>query len=241
MHRSYQSVTPCQNKLLQSRWDKQYYEAHRRKVASAGPTVDTKAPRTFLHLHLKLKKLQLEGERLATIERDNRILLEKMAYIMRTEGRINNKNDYEYKSLNRGLRERAHLRIAQENQGVLKRIMLGQAQYDHFKWHQDWEENQRYIDLISHYPREWWLMTEEGRRKYGEKRQIQTRQSERQQTPASSQRNTQSQKSTRKQKDKPDKEKLNKEKSEKEKREKSNAKTKETKKEVEVEVEVEVE
>ena len=41
--------------------------------------------------------LQLEEERLATIERDNRILLEKMSFIMRTSGRIDNKNDYEYK------------------------------------------------------------------------------------------------------------------------------------------------
>ena len=40
---------------------------------------------------------QLEEERLATIERDNRILLEKMSYVMRTQGRVDNKNDYEYK------------------------------------------------------------------------------------------------------------------------------------------------
>ena len=103
--------------------------------------VDTRPPRTYMHLHLKLKKLQviqqfvnfckihcnssdkkeenkvdistaiplemfaifiilfvqLEEERLATIERDNRILLEKMSYIMRTRGRIDNRNDYEYK------------------------------------------------------------------------------------------------------------------------------------------------
>ena len=41
--------------------------------------------------------LQLEEERLATIERDNRILLEKMAFIMRTTGRIDNFNNYEAK------------------------------------------------------------------------------------------------------------------------------------------------
>lgn len=38
-----------------------------------------------MHLHLKLKKLQMEEERLATVERDNRILMEKMSYIMRTK------------------------------------------------------------------------------------------------------------------------------------------------------------
>lgn len=40
---------------------------------------------------------QLEEERLATIERDNRILLEKMSYIMRTRGRVDNRNNYEYR------------------------------------------------------------------------------------------------------------------------------------------------
>ena len=36
----------------------------------------------------------MEEERLATVERDNRILMEKMSYIMRTRGRVDNKNDY---------------------------------------------------------------------------------------------------------------------------------------------------
>jgi hypothetical protein len=59
--------------------------------------IDSRPPLTFMHLHLKLKKLQLEEERLATIERDNRILLEKMSTIMRTKGRIDNKNDVTFK------------------------------------------------------------------------------------------------------------------------------------------------
>ncbi len=41
--------------------------------------------------------MQLEEERSATVERDNRILLEKMSNIMRTTGRIDNRNDYEAK------------------------------------------------------------------------------------------------------------------------------------------------
>ncbi len=39
----------------------------------------------------------MEEERTATIERDNRILLEKMSHIMRTTGSVNNRNDYEPK------------------------------------------------------------------------------------------------------------------------------------------------
>ena len=67
------------------------------QVRSAKPMVDTRAPQTYVHMHLKLKKLQLEEERMSTIERDNRILLEKMSLIMRTRGRVENRNDYEYR------------------------------------------------------------------------------------------------------------------------------------------------
>ncbi|KAF6022561.1 hypothetical protein EB796_019132 [Bugula neritina] len=59
MHRSYQNILPTHNKLLQSKWDNTYYNEHRRKVRDATPMVDTRAPQTYMHLHLKLKKLQV--------------------------------------------------------------------------------------------------------------------------------------------------------------------------------------
>lgn len=157
MYRSYQSILPTHNKLLQKRWDNTYYTEHRRKVRDVQPMVDTKAPPTYMHLHLKLKKLQLEEERLATIERDNRILLEKMSYIMRTKGRVDNRNNYEYKSLNREKRQRELLRVTKENQAILYRINMRRPEYSHQKWQDDWEENQKFMDNISHYPSEWWV------------------------------------------------------------------------------------
>lgn len=59
---------------------------------------------------------QVEEERLATIERDNRILLEKMSFVMRTRGRVDNRNDHEPKSLNKTKRQRELLRVTHENQ-----------------------------------------------------------------------------------------------------------------------------
>ncbi|ELU11740.1 hypothetical protein CAPTEDRAFT_112681 [Capitella teleta] len=156
MHKCYQPITPSANKLLQKRWDDNYFNEHRRKVANASSQVDTRPPRTYIHLHLKLKKLQLEEERLATIERDNRILLEKMAYIMRTKGRVDNKNGYEYKSLNREKRMRELLRVTQENQDILRRITAKKPVYSHQKWENDWVGNQQFMDNISSYPKEWW-------------------------------------------------------------------------------------
>lgn len=161
MFRSYQAILPTHNKLLQMRWDQTYYKEHRRLVREAAPMVDTKAPATYMHLHLKLKKLQLEEERLATIERDNRILLEKMSYIMRTRGRVDNRNNYEYKSLNREKRQRELLRVTKENQAILLRVMARKPEYSAHKWQREWEDNQQFIDNISHFPKDWWTLTKQ--------------------------------------------------------------------------------
>ena len=59
--------------------------------------IDNKPPETYMHLHLKLKKMQMEEERLATVQRDNRILLEKMAHIMTAKGRMDNRNNYQHR------------------------------------------------------------------------------------------------------------------------------------------------
>ncbi|XP_048712264.1 uncharacterized protein CFAP97D2 isoform X3 [Lepidochelys kempii] len=92
MHRAYQPSLPCGNKYLQQKWDKTNYEEHKKRIQTAKPVVDTTTPLTYGHLHLKLKKLKLEKERLSVIERDNHLLLEKISCIMRTKGRIDNKN-----------------------------------------------------------------------------------------------------------------------------------------------------
>ncbi|CAC5413272.1 unnamed protein product [Mytilus coruscus] len=161
MHRSYNSILPTHNRLLQKKWDDTYYNEHRQKVYTAKPMVDTRAPPTYMHLHLKLKKLQLEEERLATIERDNRILLEKMSYIMRTRGRVDNRNNYEYRSLNREKRQRELLRLTRENQSILGRITQRKPEYSADSWARQWEDDQKFMDNISHFPKNWWLMKEE--------------------------------------------------------------------------------
>lgn len=55
------------------------------QVLTSQAVIDNRPPHTYMHIHLKLKKLQVEEERLAVVERDNRILLEKMSWIMRTK------------------------------------------------------------------------------------------------------------------------------------------------------------
>ncbi|EPY86952.1 cell division cycle 16-like protein [Camelus ferus] len=91
------SQTPCHltpprtGERQQRTWEKAYQD-HRRKVQEAQPLVDTRAPLTLGHLHLKLKKLKLEEGRLSVIDRDNRLLLEKVSCIMRTRGQASSRS-----------------------------------------------------------------------------------------------------------------------------------------------------
>ncbi|XP_063951840.1 sperm axonemal maintenance protein CFAP97D1-like [Lytechinus pictus] len=152
MHRAYQPITPANNKLLKKRWDERRFDTHRQKVQNAKPVIDDKPPKTYVHLHLKLKKMQMEEERLTIIERDNRILLEKMCLIMLTRGNVDNKNFYDCKSLNRMARQRELLRVTHENQAIMRRILSKQATYSHHQWEDEWTLNKMYMKNIAKYP-----------------------------------------------------------------------------------------
>jgi len=165
MHRSYQPILPSHNKLLQKRWDNTYYDVHRSRVKSAKPIVDTKPPQTYIHMHLKLKKLQLEEERMSTIERDNRLLLEKMSQIIRTKGRVDNRNYYKYKSLNYEKRQRELLRVTRENQQILSRITVKEPEYSHIRLEREWRKQEELMDNIARYPKNWWKQVEKQRKK----------------------------------------------------------------------------
>ena len=156
MHRAYQPVTPTNNIFLKQRWDQEVFKAHRKKVLAAKSVIDNYPPKTHMHLHIKLKKLQHEAERLATIERDNRILLEKMAYIMRTASSVDHrKHDYASKTLNKSKRQRELLRITHENLAILKRITTKAPHYNHKQWLVEWQMNQQYLMNVSKYPHPW--------------------------------------------------------------------------------------
>ncbi|XP_037663555.1 uncharacterized protein CFAP97D2 isoform X2 [Choloepus didactylus] len=154
MHRASQLTFACGSQYLQQKWNKAYQD-HREKVQNARPLVDTHAPPMFRHLHLKLKKLKLEEERLSIIDRDNRLLLEKMSYIMRTKGHTDNRNDYKHRSLNREKREQELCRVQKENRIILERITSSKPWYQAQKWCDDWERIERYRDAIAKYPRRW--------------------------------------------------------------------------------------
>ncbi|XP_034763510.2 sperm axonemal maintenance protein CFAP97D1-like, partial [Acipenser ruthenus] len=133
-HCAYQPTVPASNKYLQKKWDQSRYEEHRRKVVKARPVVDTKGFQTPAHLHLKLKKLQLEEERLATIERDNHILSSKLSDIMRSKGLVDHRNSYPERSLNAEKRRQQLQEVNRVNQGILERITIQESEYRRQRW-----------------------------------------------------------------------------------------------------------
>ncbi|XP_015200937.1 sperm axonemal maintenance protein CFAP97D1-like isoform X2 [Lepisosteus oculatus] len=132
--------TPGHFTNMRRKLDHRYYEAHKQRVENVKPVVDNKAPRTYLHFHLKMKKIQMEQERLATVERNNRILLEKMACIKSTTGCVDNWNNYQPKSLNIGKRNQELVKITLDNQAILNRINATKSIYNHQKWLADYKD-----------------------------------------------------------------------------------------------------
>ena len=58
--------------------------------------------------------------------------------------------------MNKEKRMRELLRVAKENNEILKRILQRKPEYSHEVWEREWEENQRFMDSIAQYPRDWW-------------------------------------------------------------------------------------
>lgn len=82
---------PVDNRICYERWVEKNQKEHRHRVKYMKfvrtPALDNTTPSTMgmPHLQLKQKKAQLEEERFAQIERENRVLLEKMSKIMRQD------------------------------------------------------------------------------------------------------------------------------------------------------------
>ncbi|XP_054476502.1 uncharacterized protein CFAP97D2 [Anoplopoma fimbria] len=153
MHRSYQPLKPVTNRYLQQRWDHDQYENHRRKVSSALPVVDNKGMRTPAHVQLKLKKLQLQDERLSVIDRDNRLLASKLADIVCSKGLVDHRNQYHLRSLNADKRREELLLVGRQNQAIYQRITSRQSEYRRQLWLDDWETTEHRRDDISRFPR----------------------------------------------------------------------------------------
>ncbi|KAM8785180.1 uncharacterized protein CFAP97D2 isoform 2-T2 [Rhynchonycteris naso] len=150
-------MLPCRSECLHSAWEKAYQD-HRKKVRDAQPLVDSRAPLCLSRLHLNLKKLKLEEQRLCTIARDNRLLLEKVSCIMRSRAQTDSRNNYTHKSPDRGKREQNLHKIQRksnvsqrESKTILGRITNSEPLYRAQKW-RDWKTTDKPWLAFMKYP-----------------------------------------------------------------------------------------
>ncbi|XP_012938085.1 titin homolog [Aplysia californica] len=125
------------------------YRLHKEKVGGVRSRVDNSPPRQYPHLNLRLKQLELQEQRNATIDRENKLLLRKMQEIMEARETTSNqkgKKEREIKSLNNEQREREHNKIMSENIGIARRIERTRPMYRVDKWEADYKHKQYLMD-----------------------------------------------------------------------------------------------
>lgn len=118
------------------------------------PLVDTTKPSVMGYDHLRnnLKREQMLEERYSEIDRENRILLQKMSDIMRHPTFSLPRSPSGPVSLNRDYRKGELVRITQENQAILRRIQRAQPMYNHIEWDEAHKRNTSYLRNSSEYP-----------------------------------------------------------------------------------------
>lgn len=128
-------VVPSSNKLVSARWEDKCREIHLQKLKSMKPAIDNVPPKEYPHLTNNKKRLQLQEDRMAEMERQNGILLNKLYRIQtRSKGdetmlkdgsRALNPGEAcrnRVHSLNSTARKQELERIAVENVAILRRI-----------------------------------------------------------------------------------------------------------------------
>ena len=140
---------PTLNKHTDKRYVERCQDIHARKLNSIKSHIDTSAPPRRNHLRKNLKKEQMMEERFAKIERENRILLEKMSHIMENNTLDNANGSRKYAhSLNKEQRKRELAKITMENQSILRRIQQREPTYDHFLWEEEARKNATYAENV---------------------------------------------------------------------------------------------
>jgi hypothetical protein len=128
------------------------FQQHKTRLRSVKPSIDNNPPKVYPHLYQKLKKAQVEEDRCAEIERNNRTLVKRMTTIMQRSGIDDGRPANAPPSLNTVRRRQEMARITKENYSLLKRIQERPPTYNHLQWEQDRERNERLCERICRHP-----------------------------------------------------------------------------------------
>ena len=141
---------PISSKLLNKKWEENNKRIHQEKLKNMQPRVKSNKPAEFFHLKVKSKRDQMLEDRFTEIERENRILLEKMSSIMNKK---QNKDGLgEVKSLNTNARKLEMRRITQANQALLRRLQEKSPCYNSQQWEEDRKKTERRLKNICEFP-----------------------------------------------------------------------------------------
>eukprot|EP00945_MAST-04E_sp_MAST-4E-sp1_P005595 g5595.t1 len=131
---------------------------YRRRLKSVSKSVDNDCPYSYRNLkkgnHKRnLKKEQMQEERYTLIERENRMLLEKMSWIMQHNSiDMHNKSRQFCKSLNYPHRVKRLQTINKRNKELLTRIKKTKPYYDTTKWEKEREVMEHHLEHMGEYP-----------------------------------------------------------------------------------------
>lgn len=146
----YRSI-PMANRIIEQKTSERNKRLHEKKIQEMKCSVDREAPASFNHLRVNKKKQQLQEEKITEIERDNRLLLEKLTHIMKDPKQLTQK-EFRVRSLNRDHRKRELVKITIENQGILRRIQDKKSSYNRQEWMESRKKAENYLKNISQYP-----------------------------------------------------------------------------------------
>jgi len=144
------------NKACTARVRKRELDAHRNRIRSIRPQIDNTTPEThgLDHLRNNLKREQLLEERYHEIDRDNRILLQKMSDVMKKPSVKSGGAGHGGgpTSLTRDARKQELSRITKENHSILKRIQKASPVYSVVDWEDSFRRSYSYLKNTCEYP-----------------------------------------------------------------------------------------
>lgn len=114
--------------------EKDKHARHLRQLNATKACIDNASPQLYPHLVAKLKTKKLQEDRVAEIQLENRILLQKMLNIDTKPSDLScekmSKSRVAPKSLNAEKNAREVTRISKANEGLLKRLQNANAAFD---------------------------------------------------------------------------------------------------------------
>lgn len=115
---------PVASLILQKKWDSLDRGQHRIRLKNIRSSNYAKSPAVFIHVKNNYKRKRLAEERCTEIERENRILLEKMTKMYEPRSRSLSKlrPQCRKRSLNDKNRNREFKRISSGNRALLDRL-----------------------------------------------------------------------------------------------------------------------